>query len=146
MLDLYAAIHAALGASFTINHEGALVTIAVADAGAEDPTPLPAVFVHSEFGTAAPSNVGGHAAENAAAIDLHIETLDSPDEGWNGRRMRGEIHAAIEARVRAAEASLGDADFALVANYRDLPPLHHDGGFVSYTRIVTVRATSVEAY
>lgn len=150
MIALRSALKAALGASFNVNHtsptSGAtnVVSVAVVDAGRDDETPLPAVFLHSEFGSADPSNIGGGGALNVAAIDVHIQTVDDAD--WDGSQLVVDIHRKLRDLVRAQEKTFGDAHFALAATYRDLPPEHEAGGHVSYTRIVTVRATNVEAY
>lgn len=150
VIELRAALKAALGASFNVTHASpatgnpVTVPVSVVDAGRDDETPLPAVFLHSEFGSADPSNIGGRGAANAAMIDLHIMAVDDAD--WDGAQLVVDIHRKVRDLVRAAEKTLGAAFFAIAASYRDLPPIHDEGGYVTYTRIVTVRATNVEAY
>lgn len=145
-LLLRAALRSALGASFNVTHQGNAISVSVANAGKDDETPLPAVFLHSQFGTGDPSNVSGGGSANAAAIDLHIQTLDDPANAWDGALMLDDIHLALEALLRAHEKNLGASFFSWAASYRDLPPVAEQGGYYSYTRIVTVRATNVEAY
>lgn len=150
MMSLRAALKAALGASFNVTHTSpttgnpVVVAVPVVDAGRDDETPLPAVFIHSEFGSADPSNIGGGGAFNFGAIDIHIQAVDDTD--WDGSTLIVDIHRKVRDLVRSAEKTFGDAHFAIAANYRDLPPTPQEGGPYSYTRIVTVRATNVEAY
>ena len=143
MLDLRSAISGALGATFTVTHQGGPVTINVGIEGQDDETALPCVFIAMQAGTSNPSNIGGGGAENRTFCDLLLMALDSDD--IDGATLITDIHSAVETTLRAVEKSLGASFYSHISTFRDRAA-HHVGGVIVYERTLTIHGQNFQSY
>jgi hypothetical protein len=143
MLSIRQALKTALGASFSVTHQGSPVSIPVVDAGRGAMTTLPCVAVQSEFGVSEASNIGGGAVYNETRCDIEVHVLES--DTINGPLLVTEIHSKVEELVRAVEKTLSTSYYSLISTHRDLPA-QFVRGFPVFRRVITVSARDLQKY